>query len=133
MKKLLSILVINTVAIWITAEVLDGVSYSNAQTLLFAAAALGIANLVVRPLAKLITMPLNIITLGAFSGLITVLMLYLVTQIVVGFQVVPFYFEGCTRNGFVVPAMQITLFWSLFLTSLLITLVSNMITWIFDL
>lgn len=132
MRFLVRILITNIFALWVTARVLEGVSYTNYETLVLAAAVLGGVNLLVRPLAKLVALPLNVLTLGAFSWLINVLMLYLVTRLVPGFEVAPFFFEGFTYRGFTAPALDISLFWALFLASFLVALVTSLISWIFD-
>jgi putative membrane protein len=58
------------------------------QAALFGAIALGLVNTLIRPIIKLFTLPLNLVTLGLFSLVINTLMLYLVSWIVPGLDTV---------------------------------------------
>jgi putative membrane protein len=53
-------------ALWFTSRVVPGVSIDSFTTLAIAAAVLGVVNTVVRPVITLLTLPLTIVTLGAF-------------------------------------------------------------------
>lgn len=133
MKFLLRGVILNTAVIFFAAFVLPGLSYSeNFQVLILAAVALGLVNLVVRPIVKLITLPINLLTLGIFSWLINVLMLYLVTQLIPGFEVSAFHFGGLTYQGFVLPAMEVSTFSSYILSSFLISFLTSIFGWLFD-
>ena len=54
---------------------------------LVAAAILGIVNAIIRPLLVLLTLPLNILTLGLFTFVINALMLLLTSAVVPGFVI----------------------------------------------
>ena len=56
-----------------------------------AAATLGILNAFLRPLLILLTLPINILTLGLFTFLINALMLKIVSEIIPGFYVYGFW------------------------------------------
>ncbi len=76
-------LVVNAVAIWLTALLLDGVSLTERegwdQVLVVAVVGLvfTLVNLVVKPVVHLFALPLTILTLGLFSLVINALMLLL--------------------------------------------------------
>lgn len=57
---------------------------------LVAAAMLGVANLLVRPILFLLTLPITILTLGFFTLVLNALMLWLVSTIVKGFDITSF-------------------------------------------
>jgi putative membrane protein len=78
---------INALALFLTALVLPGISLRGVVPALIAAAVLGIVNAVIRPLLLVLTLPLNIVTLGLFTFVINALMLMLTSAIVPGFQV----------------------------------------------
>lgn len=133
MKSLIRILLLNIAVIFFAALVLPGLSYSdNFQVLILAAVALGLVNMVVRPIVKLVTLPINLLTLGIFSWLINVLMLYLVTRLIPGFEVAAFNFEGWTYQGVILPAMEVTMLMSYVLSSFLISLLTSILGWLFD-
>ena len=78
--KLILRIVINAVAIWLTSLLLSGFTFAgNVINLIIVAIIFGLINALVRPIVKLLTLPINIITLGLFTLVINALMLMLTT------------------------------------------------------
>lgn len=131
MKRLLRSFVINTATLWLVTQILPGVGYAGGyQTLLLTALALTIVNLLVKPLINLLLLPINLLTLGAFRWLVNVAALYLVALIVPQFQINSFLFPGFTYQGFIIPSINLTVFWVFVLTSFLISLISSLFYWV---
>ncbi len=80
-------LVLSGIAVLISAYVLPGVMIDGFFTALVVAVILSIVNTFIRPLVMILTLPINILTLGLFSLVINALMVMLVTVIVPGFKV----------------------------------------------
>ena len=80
-----------TAAILATAYLLDDIYVSSFFSALFAAAVLGILNAVLRPIALLLTLPINILSLGLFTFIINALMLKMASGIIPGFGVYGFW------------------------------------------
>jgi len=78
---------IYAVAIMILTYIVPGISVKNFYSALIAALVLGLVNAVIRPLLILLTLPVNILTLGLFTLVINALMLWFVASIVKGFDV----------------------------------------------
>lgn len=78
---------INTIALLVTAAILPGVEVRNVFTALLAAAAMGVVNAFVRPIFLILTLPLNLLTLGLFTFVLNGLMLLLAALFVPGFAV----------------------------------------------
>jgi len=74
-------------AIVITAYLLPGVHLSGIKAALLTAVALGLINAIIKPVLKLLTLPLTIMTLGLFSLVINALLIMLTAKLVPGFQV----------------------------------------------
>ena len=79
--------IINAVSIYAATLVVDGIAVRDAVSLILAAALLGIVNAVIRPVLMLLTLPLNIMTLGLFTFVLNALLLWLVSAFVSGFVV----------------------------------------------
>jgi len=79
------------VALYLTDLILPGMEIQSVGALLFAAAAIGILNAIVRPVILLVTLPLNILTLGLFTLIINAAMLKLASDVVRGFEVHGFW------------------------------------------
>ena len=80
-----------TGAIIFTSYLLDGIQVSGFSSAFFAAAILGILNALFRPILILLTLPINILTLGLFTFVINALMLKLASGIIEGVDVYGFW------------------------------------------
>jgi putative membrane protein len=80
-----------TVAIVFTSYLLDGIHVSGFLSAVFAAAMLGILNAFFRPIALLLTLPINVLSLGLFTFIINALMLKMASGVISGFEVVGFW------------------------------------------
>jgi putative membrane protein len=92
--KIMTLLVhwlIYAVAILITAYLLPGVRLSGFFAALVAALVLGLINTFFKPLLLLLTLPLNILTLGFLTFVINALLILLTSAIVPGFVVTGFW------------------------------------------
>jgi putative membrane protein len=81
---------ISALSVIVTAYVVPGVSVANFWTALVAALIIGLINALIRPLILLLTLPVNILTLGLFTLVINALMFWLASSIVKGFDVANF-------------------------------------------
>lgn len=80
-------LLLSTVAVIISAYVLPGVKVDSFLTAVVVAVVLGIINAVIKPILIVITLPINIITLGLFTFIINGIIILLVSAFVPGFKV----------------------------------------------
>ena len=80
-----------TIAIVAAAYLMDGIQITSFFSALFAAAMLGILNAFFRPIALLITLPLNILSLGLFTFIINAVLLLMVGGVIGGFEVTGFW------------------------------------------
>ncbi len=76
-----------TAAVLVASWFLEGIRVEGLFSALAAAATLGILNAVLRPLILLLTLPVNILTLGLFTFVINALMLRIVSAVIPGFTV----------------------------------------------
>ena len=110
-------LLVNAAALWVATRLVNGVSYTGGWLPFFGVALLfGFINAFIRPVAKLFTFPLIILTLGIFSFVVNGLMLWLTGRLSstlgLGFQVAGFW-----------PA-----FWGALVVSIVSTLLSMLVT-----
>ncbi len=76
-----------TGSIILASYLLDGIAVAGFWSAFFAAAILGVINTLLKPLLLLLTLPINIMTLGLFTFVINAVLLSLVSVIVPGFEV----------------------------------------------
>ena len=78
---------INLLALVVAGSVIKGIRIESLGTGVIAAGILGIVNAVIRPVVLILTLPINILTLGLFTLLINAAMLMLVSALVPGFMI----------------------------------------------
>ena len=94
--KLLLRWIITSFSLFLAAELVPGIRVRNDAWTVFAVMAiiLGLVNATVRPILKLLSCPLIILTLGLFSLVINGVTLWLASAIAVNFFHVGFYVDG---------------------------------------
>jgi len=80
-----------TIAIIITAYLIDGIRITGFFSALFAAAILGLLNAFFRPVLLILTLPINILSLGLFTFIINAMLLMMVSGLIPGFNVYGFW------------------------------------------
>ena len=102
-------LLINAAALWAAIQLVDGIEHRGSWwSLLFVALVFGLLNASIKPLLKLLSLPIIILTLGLCLFVINALML-LMTGWVSGLFNLGFYVDG---------------FWDAFLGGLIVTVIS---------
>ena len=82
---------VSAAALYLTSLIVRGIQIDGVVPLLFAAVTIGILNAVVRPFVLLLTLPLNILTLGLFTLVVNAAMLWMASEVVRGFSVHGFW------------------------------------------
>jgi putative membrane protein len=80
-------LLLTAAAVWFGANYINGVSVDNYTTALFVALALSLLNTFVKPILKIFSFPITLLTLGLFLLVINVAIIYLAAYFVDGFKV----------------------------------------------
>jgi putative membrane protein len=91
MKVLLLRWLTLTLAVIVTAYLMDGIRISGFFSAVLAAAALATLNTVLRPIILLLTLPLNVLTLGLFTFVINAFLLKTASAVIPGFDVIGFW------------------------------------------
>ena len=75
-------LLVNAAALWVATRIVPGVSYAGGWApFLVVALIFGVINATLRPLTKILTFPLIIVTLGIFALVVNGLMLWLTSSL----------------------------------------------------
>jgi putative membrane protein len=81
---------ITTLAVFALPYFVAGISINSILTALIVAACLVFINMVVKPIVTILTLPINILTLGLFSLVLNGIFFWVVAQIISGFSVASF-------------------------------------------
>lgn len=82
--------IVSTLAIIIAAYLIPGVNVTLLGAIILAVV-LAVINLFIKPVLKLLTLPLTIITLGLFSLVLNALLIMLAAMVVPGFSISGFW------------------------------------------
>jgi putative membrane protein len=106
-------LLVNAASLWVATRLVPGVAYEGGW-LPFMGVALvfGVINATLRPLAKILTFPLIIVTLGLFAFVVNGLMLWLTSSL-------------ATTLGL---GFHVSGFWAAFFGSLVVSIVSALLS-----
>jgi putative membrane protein len=106
-------LLINAAALWAATRLVAGISFTGDWRLLFAVAIVfGALNVLVRPILKILTFPILILTLGLFTFVLNAFMLWLTGRV-----------SDALHLGFYVAGFR-----AAFLGALVVTIVSFMLS-----
>jgi putative membrane protein len=82
---------VTTLAMIALPYFLPGIKITSVYAALLAAAVLVLINAIIRPVIKLLTLPLNILTLGFFSIILNGVFFWFVARLIIGFSVSSFF------------------------------------------
>lgn len=110
MLKLIVKWVAFALAVMFTAWVIPGIFVADFWTAMIATVVIVLINVFIKPVLKLLTLPINILTLGLFTLVINAVLFMFV--------------------GYIVPGIEISGFLSALLGSILLSILSVGISWI---
>lgn len=124
MLGLLRNIIASTVAVFVVGWLIPGISYGgDARVLLSAALVFALFQTIVKPILNFITLPINFLTLGLVSLVITVGLFYAISYIVPAFSFSAFQFAGFSFGGIVIPAVLIPAYGTVLLGAVVVSLV----------
>ena len=91
MKGILVRWLLLAVAIFIAAYMIDGIHVAGFMSAVLTAAVLGVLNAFFRPILLILTLPINILSLGVFTFVINAAMLKMASSLIPGFDVHGFW------------------------------------------
>jgi putative membrane protein len=108
-------LLVNAAALWVATKLVPGVTYTGGWLpFLGVALVFGFVNAVIRPVTKVLTFPIIIVTLGIFSFVVNGLMLWLTSALSTALDL-GFHVRG---------------FWSAFFGALVVSIVSTLLSFL---
>ncbi len=132
MKTILKLIFVNYLVIYVTSLIYLGFTVDPSfKNLLTAAIIWLLLNKIVKPIIKLLLLPINLITLNLFSWAIGFITLFLLQIFADGISVSAYQFPGVNFAGFVIPTFSINTFFSYLVTSILLNTIHTFILWLF--
>ena len=104
-------LLINIVTLYLTAWILPGFHINGIWPALITTLVISVLNVLIKPILTLLSLPVNFLTLGLFSFIITGFIIWLTSTIVKGFNVDGFWWA--VLAGIVMALINAFLNWIL--------------------
>lgn len=131
MKTILRAIFLNLITLYLVVMFYQGLSITGGLvTYLSAAFVWTLLNKIVKPIIKLLLLPINLITLGLFSWVVNVITLFLLKYFISGVAIAAYTFPGFSYQGFIIPQMHFNLFISYVITSLVLSLTHMLLIWL---
>ncbi len=83
--------IILSIAVFVTSKIISGITVDPIWTVLIVGACLTLFNMIIKPVVNILTLPINIITLGLFSLVINGILFWYLGVLIEGFNVTTFY------------------------------------------
>lgn len=131
MKGLIRNTVINGLSLAVLNQVVPGVTILGGfKTYIISGLILSLLLLIIKPILNILSLPLNMITLGLFSFFTNSIILYLLTVFVTDITVSKFTFNGYEFAGFIVPVMDFNTLWAFVLTAAILSIIIGFFDWL---
>lgn len=131
MRRLLRTFLASYLALWVTPQLIGGFKIvGDWQTYLLGGAVLTFIYIFVKPILKLFLLPINFLSLGLFSWVVNVILLYLLAMVVPQIQVTAWQFSGISYQGLVIPAYNLNQIAVFIIASFIISAIINFLNWL---
>ena|SRR5581483_10579585 len=132
MKKILRGIASYSVALYIASVLYTGLHVvGGLQTFILAGVLLAASYMILKPILSVISLPLNVLTLGIFSWILVTGLFFAMTKLNSNITVVPFSTYPLNLDHFHLPSFHLNAFLSYFVISATIYVLANAIEWIF--
>ena len=131
MKTLLRNTLIHTATLYALPYLIPGVAIGGGfGTYLLGGILLTVMGFTIKPILGVISFPFNLITMGLFSILTDVIVLYLLTVLMPKITVNAFHFQGFNFAGFVIPQTDVNTFFAYVVTAIFIAGIMTVFNWL---
>ena len=131
MKHIIRVFLFNVFALWLSSQILPTLYIPPGyQTVLLAGFTLSMLMLIVKPILKILFIPINILTFGLLSWAINVIVIYLLTVFVPEITIRLWLFPGANWAGFIVPSVHFTYITALIASSFLISMITDVLHYV---
>ena len=132
MHTLITRILATTISLFSASYFIAGFQINNSwQSYLMAGLVFIIFNAIASPIIKLLLLPINLLPLGLLRWLTNVLVLYLFDILYTGVTISGYDFPGLTSNVISLSPRHLSLFWTLVLSSFVISLTYSLVSSLF--
>lgn len=85
------VILISALAVWLTAQLMNGVTVNDAKTALLVATVMAVLNAFVKPILQFLSIPITVLTLGLFLLVINAAIVLMCSYMIEAFKVRGFW------------------------------------------
>ena len=131
MKSFIRNIFVNSLSIFLLAQYVPALKISGGIiTVIAGGIALSLLFMLVKPILNIISLPLNLVTMGLFSFLTNAIIFYLLTVFVPDISISAFLFNGYSFAGFIIPKIFFNTLFAFILIALLQSVIVTFISWL---
>lgn len=131
MRYLLRNTAIYAFTLYIMPYLINGVKISGGiYTVVVAGIALTLMMMILKPILNFISIPLNILSMGIFSTLTNVFILYLLTVFFTKISITAFTYPGAHFAGFIIPSVHLNTFFAFVFAAAILSAISSFLSWL---
>lgn len=131
MKSIIRNTAFNGISLFLLTLILPGVKITGGySTYIVGGFFLTLMFKVLKPVLGIISLPLNVVTLGLFSFVVNAFIFYLATAFVPQIQITAFTFEGLSFGGFVIPRLFLNTFFAYVVAAFLHVSIVSFLHWL---
>lgn len=131
MKTIIRAVAIYTLSLFLLPYLIPGIKIEGGfLTLIIGGASLAFLFLTIKPILNIITLPVNMLTLGIFSIFTNALILYILTIFVIDISILPFTYPKTEILGFVIPRLEFNTFFAYIYTSFVLSCIDSFFSWL---
>ncbi|OGH24033.1 MAG: hypothetical protein A2698_01010 [Candidatus Levybacteria bacterium RIFCSPHIGHO2_01_FULL_42_15] len=131
MNQLIKDTAIYSLSLYFVSLTLSGVRISGGiTTFLLAGVILALLFILLRPVLRIITLPLFFLSFGSFSFIINAMILYVLTIVLPQIEISAFAFYGASFAGFSIPSASFNTFFAYVVSSIVLSLYIWAIRWV---
>lgn len=130
MRLILRPFLLYLIALVILTHLFSWVVLRTQTSILEAALALFLLNTIAKPFLKILLLPINIITLGLFSWMIHVVIIFIALLVVPGFSLLQAQFPAVRIGRLLWPAIHLNQVWTMLLFAFIVSQLVNFISWL---
>lgn len=130
-QKIIKSFTLTAVALYLTTLIIPGFTIQQGmKNILIATLALTILNTFIRPIIKVLLLPVNLLTLGTFRWLINIILLYMLTLIIPEVTIQGFILSDIPSLGTILPSITVGRFVATIIVSLGLSFTQSLLFWL---
>ena len=131
MKAIVRNVAIYTFALYLLPIIIPGMKISGGLlTLFIGGIALTIMYFIIKPILGIISIPVSLLTMGLFSTITNLIVLYLLTIFIRGISIAPFSYSRGEIGGFITPNIHLNTLLAYIFTAIVLSFIDSFISWL---